>query len=114
MKKLILSIFFTILILSTSPVYANVADKELQDAFITCLNPVISQAVSKYYKTPRGFDLFNTKILSIKRDRPGEFSFEVIVQISTFVGAHNPPVGTDILTIKLTPSSARVINYQHY
>ncbi len=70
----------------------------------------IKEAVDNYYKEPRGFDL--TKIEDVKVVAP--YEYEARIQISTYVGAHNPPYGIDVVTIRFKHlSDGKVVNYEH-
>ncbi len=73
-------------------------------------SPQIKEAVDNYYKEPRGFDL--TKIEDVKVVAP--YEYEVRIQISTYVGAHNPPYGLDVVTIRFKHlSDGKAVNYEH-
>jgi hypothetical protein len=72
--------------------------------------PQIKEAVDKYYEDIRGFDL--EKITDVRVVAP--YEYEVTIQISTYVGAHNPPKGIDVVTIRFKKlSDGVVVNYQH-
>ena len=52
--------------------------------------------------------------VSIKNAILGEkFEFDIVVQIITFTGAHNPPQGIETITIKTYPGETKVINFNH-
>lgn len=72
--------------------------------------PKIKESVDNYYKEPRGFDLI--KITGVKVVAP--YEYEVRIQISTYAGAHNPPYGLDVVTIRFEHlSDGKVVNYEH-
>ncbi|MFU0825478.1 MULTISPECIES: DUF3888 domain-containing protein [Clostridium] len=90
----------------------KVAANYCNEALLSFAYPFITKAVYDYYGTNKQFDLFDAKILSI--DKPSEaFTYRVIIQINTFTGAHNPPLGTDTITIETSPESTKVINFIH-
>ncbi|MGY0372901.1 DUF3888 domain-containing protein [Clostridium sp. JNZ J1-5] len=74
--------------------------------------PYISSAVDKYYGYPKQFDLYDAKIISIKKT-PEKFEYEIIVQVETFTGAHNPPRGIETITILTSPIGTKTINFNH-
>jgi hypothetical protein len=111
-------IFIFLLTINNNSVYAELENKKLlQDTLLTTLNPYIYEAVQDYYEQmgeqSRSYDLYDAKILQLHRERPGEFSFFIVIQINTFVGPHNPPYGIEIISLKVTPSKIQVINYLH-
>lgn len=83
-----------------------------KEALLSLLYPYISNAVNEYYNNSKQFDIYDAGILSIKKI--GEkFRFEVVVQIETYTGPHNPPGGIDTITISTGPMGTKVVNYIH-
>ncbi|WNR45053.1 DUF3888 domain-containing protein [Paenibacillus roseipurpureus] len=95
------------------PSSKETTEKLTHDTLLTTLFPYLQQAVTSYYGHPKQFDLFNAKILHIKREREGGFGFIVNVQVKTFEGAHNPPYGTETITIDVNPARVSVTDYKH-
>lgn len=81
-------------------------------SLLSFLYPYISSAVDKYYGYPKQFDLYDAKIISIKKT-PEKFEYEIIVQVETFTGAHNPPRGIETITILTSPIGTKTINFNH-
>jgi hypothetical protein len=72
--------------------------------------PQIAEAVDNYYKELRGSDLI--KITDVKVVAP--YEYEMKIQISTHVGAHNPPYGLDVVTIHFHQlRDGKVVNFEH-
>jgi hypothetical protein len=112
---------FTVICILTFVLFSSVAnanqqpgEKDISDAFITSLYPYINQAVTHYFGYPQQFDLYDAKIIEIKRPKKQEqFTFEVKVQVNTFVQAHNPPNTIETITLAVNLSGINVINYEH-
>lgn len=83
------------------------------EVIATLLTPHIINAIHEQYGEYRQFDLFNTKILNIRKAPNGEFDFAVSVYVETFVGPHNPPYGYDTLLFEVTPSFVKLERYEH-
>ncbi len=114
MKKYIIVVCITILILFPYGVQAQQQEpqeKLTHDALLSTLLPHISRAVNSYYQEIKQF--MDMKILDIKRIGELQYSFVVKMQLTTFEHAHNPPYGTDTITLKIEPSEVRVTNYEH-
>lgn len=122
-KPLIILSLFIYLISYSQHIYAtvNFIDKKnentemVKDILYTVLSTHISQAIDQYYEgeTRRNFGLYDIEILDIKRPHEGGFEFIVTLQVPTYVGAHNPPYGLEIITFNIKPGRVELINYQH-
>jgi hypothetical protein len=112
---------FTVICILTFVLYSSIAnakqqpeEKDISDVFITTLYPYIYQAVTKYFGYPQSFDLYDAKIIEITRPKKQEqFTFEVKVQVNTFVQAHNPPNTIETITLAVNLFGINVINYEH-
>lgn len=122
MKKLV---FLLILVCFINPinVYAydtfntnNQNEPNQQELYrgslLSFLYPYISSEVEKYYGYSKGFDLFDAKIISIKKT-PEKFEYEIKVQVETFTGAHNSPRGIETITVLTSPIGTKTINFSH-
>lgn len=72
------------------------------------LGPYIRQTLVENYGESRQYD--NAKILYMK---PIKLEHEIKVEVSTFVGPHNPPYGIDTITLLLDNGKISVIEYDH-
>jgi len=72
--------------------------------------PQIREFVDNYYKELRGFDLEH--IIDIKAIGP--YKYEMKIEISTYVGPHNPPYGSDEVTIHFDRlCDGKVADFKH-
>lgn len=72
------------------------------------LRPYILETTEEIYGAKRQYE--NKKVLYIK---PVGLSHEIKVEISTFMGPHNPPYGKDTITFLLEGSNIRVEEFIH-
>ncbi|MCY6370646.1 DUF3888 domain-containing protein [Clostridium ganghwense] len=124
MKKIFIPVLLIILIsFSSKNVYSYTSSytKQMKDtnqqelykgSLLSLLYPYISDEVDKYYGYPKQFDLWDAKILSIKKT-PERFEYEITVQVETFTGPHNPPRGIETITILTSPTGTKAINFKH-
>lgn len=81
----------------------------LERLVMLSFSPLITEAVNKYYGELRGYDLQGITDLKAL-----VFEHEIKIQISTFVGPHNPPYGLDTLTIRFKElGDGEVVDFQH-
>lgn|GEM_PF-2868481 len=81
------------------------------EALLSMLYPYITSSVEEHFGVERRFDLFDAKVISIKK--PSEkFEFEIIVEVDTFTGAHNPPGGIVTITFNTSPYGTKVISFK--
>jgi hypothetical protein len=116
MTKKVLILTLAVLLLLNSTAFARPSDENSEvesDALLTALSPAIGHAISGYYGQPRLYGLYDAKILRIERVHEGEYSFNVTVQVKTFVGPHNPPFGIETITLAVSPGSTLVAKFQH-
>ncbi|MBO0576136.1 DUF3888 domain-containing protein [Clostridium botulinum] len=119
-----LTIVFTVRCYST--VHANssltntsiITEKESQknlenDLILSVFSPYVAKAIENYYGEPRQFDLWDAKIINIKRLEPGSFNFEIKISVTTFKAPHNPPYGLETVTIKVDDSGKHIVNFKH-
>ncbi|EQB89535.1 hypothetical protein J2Z44_002809 [Clostridium punense] len=121
MKKLIVLVLLMICLIPKN-VYSkdistnidkDIIQQELYKGSLLCfLYPYISNSVDEYYGYSKQFDLYDAKIISIKKT-PEKFEYEIIVQVETFTGAHNPPGGIETVTVLTSPMGTKVISFSH-
>lgn len=125
MSKRIVSILF-VLVICFYPAYArdiSIPNQIIDDypqplykeALIDVLFPDIYDEVKKHYSRTEDFSYDNVRILNIekKKDKIGLIGYEIIIQVDTFKGPHNPPHGLDTITFLTSPSGIKVANYKH-
>lgn len=84
-----------------------------RDFLISQLTPLITKAIDDYYGYHKPYDLFDSKVLEIKRLEEGSFYFEIILQVVSYTGAHNEPLGLETVTIVQDHRGIRVTNFKH-
>ena len=68
-------------------------------------------AVAEYYGEPTQF--WHPKILSIQKVADSR-NYEVVIQVETFQGPHNPPYGMETMTFYVGPiGQPRLAHYDH-
>lgn len=77
-----------------------------KDVFMTMLDPYIQEAVNNYYEMHTGYspkvDPCDPKIIYIGRPNGyRKFGFEIMLQVSPYLGAHNS-IGTDLITFNVS------------
>jgi len=70
----------------------------------------IYHALENYYHGPRG--VTNLKTLSITQ-LPDSYVYEIVFELETFTGAHNPPYGRDTAIFWVYLNSIRLKEYKH-
>lgn len=110
MKKFTLIIISCLFLVPFTPVNAEtVTNNDIQlrdDLILIMLYPSIQQELKKQYGEIK--QNYCGKIIQIKRLPIGTYLFNVIVQVTTFEGAHGPP--NDLVTI--TFSNEKTIEWQ--
>ena len=115
MKRSLLILIVCLTLFSCSPVQAETVTKNdvqsRDDLIFILLVPKIYKEIEKQYGKPKPFNCGN--ILKIKRLEEGSNYFDVTVQVTTYVGAHNPP--NDLVTITFSNHRSpdwRVVNFK--
>lgn len=72
----------------------------------------IDSAIQTYYGQPTQFALYNAKILMIEKI-DNSFSFDVLLEVPTFHGAHNPPYGLEKMKFAIKPGNVELKEYTH-
>ena len=68
-------------------------------------------AVAEYYEEPTQF--WHPEILSIRKVSDSR-SHEVVIQVETFQGPHNPPYGLETITYYVSPTGQPLlVRYDH-
>jgi hypothetical protein len=123
MKKTFSTVLISLVITTTSSIYSvhaepqtssqETEEKLLHDTLITTLDPHIQEAIANYYGYPKQFALFWTKVMNIKREQQGGYSFTVKLQAKTFEHAHSSPIGIETITMNVSPFGVKIINFEH-
>lgn len=92
---------------------SSVDNDSLKDAFLTMLDPFVSDAIIGHYGYDKSYGLFDAKIVDIKRDEQGGFTFTVDVQVNTFETANNPPYGKETIRFNINPTGVDMLSFSH-
>ena len=82
-----------------------------EQVIVDLLYPPIAAAVAEYYGEPTQF--WHPEILSIQKVSDSR-NYEVVIQVETFQGPHNPPYGLETITFYVDPiGQPRLVHYDH-
>ncbi|REE68737.1 uncharacterized protein DUF3888 [Paenibacillus taihuensis] len=87
--------------------------KLTNDALLTLLTPNIDKAIIQYYGYLKQYGLSESKVLELRRESDGEYSFNVKIEVTTFEHAHSNPYGKETITFHVSPHGVKLINYEH-
>lgn len=108
MRKIIaLSLF--LFIIPIVPTADALDQSECEKALTSLMFDDIYKAVNKNYDF-KGVEFENEKVLDLKMTNG--LTFDITIQISTFVGAHNT-IGTDTLRFKREINGLELVSYDH-
>lgn len=116
MKKWIVPLVIILTLSLPNDVSARSSQQEaqlLRDTLLTALNPTIQNEIIHYYGYPKQYGLYDAKILDLKREEDGGFSFRAKIQVTTFEAAHNPPYGVETMMFKINPAGVETLSYAH-
>ena len=82
-----------------------------EQVIIDLLYKPTAAAVAEYYGEPTQF--WNPEILNIQKVSDSR-NYEVVMQVETFQGPHNPPYGLETITFYVDPiGQPRMVHYDH-
>ena len=67
-------------------------------------------AITDYYGQPRQY--WNDKLLSVHKV-PDTPYYEIVLQVETFYGPHNPPYGTETMTFYVSYGKVELQKFEH-
>lgn len=91
-------------------VFNDSREKMIEDALIRLLFPYITDSIAHHYGQPKQY--YVDKIIEITRSEQAQYHFTIKVRVVTFEGPHNPPYGTELITITMD-SKIYVSDYEH-
>jgi hypothetical protein len=107
-KKVIVILSILFLMSSTPALATN--QTTCEKAFLSLMWEEIHHAIDEYYDI-EGVQAWKMDVLDLKMTNG--LSFEAIIQLETFVGAHNT-IGTDKLKfIKEVPDGIKLVSFKH-
>lgn len=83
----------------------------MEQTILALLTDETYDAVQDYYGEPRQY--MNTKLLSLKKISYYPNSFEAVIQVESFCGAHNPPYGIETMKFHIQYDEVKLIDFQH-
>ena len=82
-----------------------------EQVIIDLLYQPTAEAVAEYYGEPTQF--WRSEILSIQKVLDSQ-NYEVVIQVETFQGPHNPPYGLETITFYVDPiGQTQLVHYDH-
>lgn len=90
----------------------DITESDVESVIALLLYDNIDSAIQTYYGQPTQFALYDAKILIIERI-DNSFSFDVLIEVPTFHGAHNPPYGLERMRFAIKPGDVELKEYKH-
>lgn len=81
-----------------------------EQVLLRLLLPPARDAIAEYYGEPRQY--WEDRIVSIRKV-PGTPDYEVVMQVETFFGPHNPPYGLETMTFYVSYGSLELKRFEH-
>ena len=82
-----------------------------EQVIINLLYQPTAAAVAEYYAEPTQF--WHPQILSVQRVADSR-NYEVVIQVETYQGPHNPPYGLETITFSVSPTGQpQLVRYDH-
>jgi len=84
--------------------------EDMEKTILRLLSDPMYDAIDDYFGQPRQY--MNDQLLSVRKlpDRP---YYEVVVQVETFYGPHNPPYGLETMTFYISYGKVTLKDYVH-
>lgn len=74
---------------------------------------IFTENIIAIYVEPRQFDLWDAKILNIKRLQKASFAFQIIISVTTFIGPHKSPYGLETTIVRVDDAGIHVVDFKH-
>lgn len=87
------------------------SEQAMEETILALLTDNTFDAVRDYYGEPRQY--MNVKLLSVQKISEYPNLLEVVVQVNTFYGAHNPPYGIETITFHIQYDGVKLIRFDH-
>lgn len=103
--------FFMVTTAAAAESKTEISVDAAEQVIIDLLYQSTAAAVAEYYGEPTQF--WHPEILSIQKVS-GSQNYEVVIQVETFQGPHNPPYGQETMTFFVGPiGQPRLVHYDH-
>jgi len=83
----------------------------MEETILALLTDETFDAVRSYYGGPRQY--MNQKLLNAQKISEYPNLLEVVVQVETFCGAHNPPYGLETITFHVQYDGVKLVHFEH-
>lgn len=85
--------------------------RDIEQTILRLLFTPIQDAIEDYYGQPRQY--MEDKLVSVRKvaDSP---NYEVVVQVETFYGPHNPPYGIETMTFYISYGEVKLKDFNHH
>lgn len=90
----------------------NISGSDSESVIALLLYDNIDSVIQTHYGQPTQFALYDAKILMIERI-DNSFYFDVLIEVPTFHGAHNPPYGIERMRFAIKPDNVELKEYRH-
>lgn len=101
-------------LLTSTPAYAvgstEPSSEAAEQTILRLLFDPVHDSIENYYGEPRQY--MNDKILSIHKVPDAPY-YEVVMQVETFWGAHNPPYGIETITFYVSYGKVELKEFEH-
>ncbi len=100
------------MLLSSAPAVTEDAQSSepAEQVLLRLLFQPAQEAIEAYYGAPRQY--WEDKILSVQKV-PDSPYYEVVMQVETFYGPHNPPYGIETMTFYVKYGSVELKKFEH-
>ena len=90
---------------------SELPQEAMEPVVLRLLHQPVKEAVNDYYNGPRQY--WKQEVLSIQKVPQSPY-YEVVIQVETFYGPHNPPYGLETMTFYIGPLDAvRLVDFDH-
>ena len=106
--------FVTVCLMSVTTTSAETKKEISLDAseqtLLRLLSGPVRNAIEDYYGEPRQY--WNDEIISVQKV-PNSYYYEVVMQVETFNGPHNPPYGIETMTFYISYGEVILKRFEH-
>lgn len=82
-----------------------------EQVILRLLSQPISAAVEEYYSGSKQY--WRQEVLNVQKVPESPY-YEVVIQVETFYGAHNPPYGLETMTFNIGPlDHVQLVSFDH-
>lgn len=90
---------------------SELPQEAMEQVVLRLLHQPVKEAVNDYYNGLRQY--WKQEVLSIQKVPQSPY-YEVVIQVETFYGPHNPPYGLETMTFYIGPLDAvRLVDFDH-